>query len=136
MAPTVRGIVIIESLTDHVLPEELTGCCRRSYRHLLGGQLPVTIAELIVPHEERMAAAMTLAEAMLPEHFYAHLVGDADMLVAFPKCVVSVRRDSPLSIARAQEIGALFAIPVAQMRFAEMFVRDHPDGLDEPEAGS
>ena len=70
---------------------------------------------------------MQLAEALLPERFYAHLVDDTRMYVCFPNCLVLVHRGDDDSVRQAQEIGARFGIPARQMRFARD-VRQRPPG--------
>jgi hypothetical protein len=122
-----RGIVLMESLAGGALPTPLHATVRRTYRHLLGGQLPVQVAELVVSRDRAVTVAMRLAEALSPKRFYAHLLDDQRMYVVFPNCVVLVHRDEPSSIAFAQETGQRFEIPLAQMRFAELFNTDHPD---------
>lgn len=122
-----RGIVLKESLVGGELPMPMSAVVVRRYPYLLDGHLPVEVVALAVTRERTLVVAMQLAEALLPERFYAHLVDDSRMYVCFPNCVVSVSRGDAASVQRAQEIGASFDIPLRQMRFAEMFDGDHPD---------
>lgn len=122
-----RGLVLMESLAGGRLPMPLPAVVLRQYPHLLGGTLPVQIAELSVTRHRVLAVAMQVAEVLLPQRFYAHFLDDERMYVAFPNCVVVIGRDDPASADTARAVGALFEIPAAQMRFEEMFVNDHPD---------
>ncbi|MFI9640896.1 hypothetical protein ACIG87_12650 [Micromonospora sp. NPDC051925] len=122
-----RGLVLMESLTDGRLPMPLPAVVVRRYPHLLGGTLPVQIAELAVTRHRVLAVAMQVAKVLLPKRFYAHFLDDERMYVVFPNCVTVVLRDDPVSADTARAVGALFDIPAVQMRFEEMFVNDHPD---------
>ena len=122
-----RGLVLMESLTDGQLPMPLPAVVVRRYRHLLGGTLPVQIAELAVTRNRVLTVAMQVAKALLPKRFYAHFLDGETMYVAFPNCVMVIGRGDPASADTARAVGALFDIPVVQMRFEEMFVNDHPD---------
>jgi hypothetical protein len=130
-AGLMRGIVLLESLVDQRIPLIPASVCR-TYQHLLGGEIAVQVAELTVSRDRAMTVAMRLAEALLPQRFYAHLVDCHRMYVIFPDCVVLVRRGDDASVLFAQETGQHFGIPLAQMRFAEMFDTDHPDSTPVP----
>lgn len=124
-----RGIVLRESLAGGALPMPMPATVVRRYPYLLDGRTPVEVIELAVTHERALAVAMQLAQALLPERFYAHLLDDMRMYVCFPNCLVVVHRGDEASIRQAQEIGARFGIPARQMRFGEMFDNDHPDAV-------
>lgn len=130
-----RAVVIRESLKGGDLPTGLRGRFLEAYRHLLDETSEIEIVELVVDEQEALADAMLLATALLPKYFYAHVLGEDTMYIAFPQCVVLVRRDEPTTAERAQAIGRLFDIPLSQMRFQEMFDVDHPDapGADAKE---
>lgn len=128
-----RGIVLRESLVNGALPFPVEATITRRYQHLLGGTIPVEVLELVVPREQSLTVVMLIAEALLPEKFYAHFLDDARMYVAFPCCVVLVRRGDDASIIRAQLIGEQHGIPRNQMRFAEIFEKDHPDSTSSPD---
>ena len=130
-----RGIVLLESLTGGQLPLPLPAVVCKKYQHLLGGTLPVQVAELVVPRDRAPAVALQLARYLLPQRFYAHLLDDSQMFVAFPDTVVLVRRGDVESVAHAQKVGQGFDIPLVQMRFDEMFDNDHPDSPQEPDRG-
>jgi hypothetical protein len=122
-----RALIIEESLRRgewqlHLPPQHL-----RRYAYRLDGRLDVTIAEYLVPSHDCAQLAIDLAEALAPSGFYAHLVDASRMVICFPDCVVVVRRDDDESAERAKRIGEVFSIPRRQMRFIEMFYRDHPD---------
>lgn len=128
-----RGIVLLESLTGGQLPLPLPAVVCKKYAHLLGGQLPVMVAELVVPRDRAPGVALQLARYLLPQRFYAHLLDSEVMYVAFPDTVVLVRRGDPESVMHAQKIGQGFDIPLVQMRFDEMFDNDHPDSPRQAE---
>lgn len=130
-----RGIVLLESLTGGQLPLPLPAVVCKSYRHMLGGTLPVQVAELVVPRDRAAGVALELARCLLPQRFYAHLLDDTQMYVAFPDTVVVVRRGDAQSVAYAQKVGQGFDIPLQQMRFDEMFDNDHPDSPPEADRG-
>ena len=87
-----RGIVLRESLVGGQLPMPMPAVVVRRYPYRLDGRLPVEVVELTVTTGRALAVAMQLAEALLPERFYAHLVDQSRMYVCFPDCVVLVRR--------------------------------------------
>ena len=124
-----RGIVLKQSLIGGELPMPLSATVVRRYPYLLDGRTPVEVIELVVTRERTLAVAMQLAQALVPERFYAHLVDDTRMYVCFPNCVVQVQRGDEGSVRQAQDIGTRFGIPVRQMRFGEMFDNDHPDAV-------
>ena len=125
-----RAVVIRESLDSGELPTGLSGRLLKSYPHLLDESTEIEIVELEVDEEHALAGDMLLARVLLPRHYYAHVLGEDTMYVAFPNCVSLVGRGEPQTAARAQEIGRLFDIPLSQMRFQEMFDVDHPDALE------
>jgi hypothetical protein len=125
--PTIRGIVLRESLTGGQLPMPMQATVTRRYPYLLGGELPVEVIELVVSRDRALTVAMQLAEALLPQRFYAHLLDDTRMYVAFPGCIALICRGDEASVRRAQDIGQRYEIPTRQMRFGEMFDNDHPD---------
>jgi hypothetical protein len=127
--PMVRGILLREGLVGGAVPMPMPATVVRRYPHLLDGRTPVEVIELAVTRDRALAVAMQLAQALLPERFYAHLVDDTRMYVCFPNCLVVVRRGDDGSVRQAQEIGARFGIPARQMRFGEMFANDHPDAV-------
>jgi hypothetical protein len=124
---TMRGLVLMESLVGGQLPMPLPAVLLRRYPHLLGGELPVQIAELAVTRDRALTVAVQLAQALLPRRFYAHLLDTETMYVAFPNCVTVIRRADSATADDARRIGALFDIPARQMSFEEMFTNDHPD---------
>ncbi|WP_328973481.1 hypothetical protein [Streptomyces sp. NBC_00239] len=131
---SMRAVVITESLTDGELPSAFSGMEDRRYPHLLDERTPIEIIELTVPAERTAALALALSAALKSRLYYAHLIDETRMLVAFPRTVVDIPRDNEDAIAHARTVGALFDIPVDQMRFAEMWDTDHPDAPAQPEA--
>ncbi|WP_414169164.1 hypothetical protein ACMATS_25175 [Streptoverticillium reticulum] len=135
-SPTLRAVVITESLANGSLPAAFSGMEDRRYPHLLDEHTPIEIIELTVPAERAAALALELAGALKPRLYYAHLLDEERMLVAFPHTVVDIPRGDTGAITHARSIGALFDIPDEQMRFAEMWDTDHPDAPAQPEAGT
>jgi hypothetical protein len=125
-----RGIVLLDSLVDRQLPDRMRACVRHRYGHLLGGELPVEVVELSIQPHHAAELALQLAERLLPERFYCHILTNDLMYVIFPGIVAIVRRADPVSITTAQQVGERFNIPLKQMRFGEMFDKDHPDDPD------
>ncbi|MGP3950921.1 hypothetical protein [Streptomyces sp. 7N604] len=132
--PTMRAVVIRESLTTGELPEAFSGREARRYPHLLDERTPIEIIELTVPADQAPGLALELSAALKPRLYYAHLLNEARMLVAFPHTVVDIPRGDQEAIAHARSVGALFDIPDEQMRFAEMWDTDHPDAPAQPTA--
>lgn len=128
-----RAVVITESLTGGDLPAVLSRMEERRYPHLLDERTPIEIIELTIPVDHVPAAALALSAALKPRLYYAHLIDETRMLVAFPYTVVDIPRGDEDAIARARAVGALFGIPGGQMRFAEMWDTDHPDAPAQPE---
>ncbi|WP_063728821.1 hypothetical protein [Streptomyces sp. RTd22] len=131
-SPTVRAVVIAESLADGRLPKEFADREDRRYPHQLDEHTPIEIIELTVPADQAPALALALSKALAPRLYYAHLLDEGQMLVAFPNTVVHIDRGNNNAVAHAQTIGALFGIPLEQMRFAEMWDTDHPDSPTRP----
>ncbi|MFG2986235.1 hypothetical protein ACGFYQ_34125 [Streptomyces sp. NPDC048258] len=124
---TMRAVVITESLTTRALPAGFNGLPVRRYQHDLDGNTPIEICEVTVPTDQAAALALELARALEPHLYYAHLLDEKRMLIAFPHTVVTVDRDDQATLDHARQVGALFHIPASQMRFAEMWDTDHPD---------
>ncbi|WP_280216671.1 hypothetical protein [Nocardia neocaledoniensis] len=123
-----RAIIIVESLRGNAIPAELASLPRlKTYDHLLDTDQPITITELAVEDDDSLSVATILARALEPAKYYAHLVGNDALVIAFPHTVVRVERGDADALATAKKVGAIFAIPDDQMRFAEMFDDDHPD---------
>ncbi len=122
-----RTVVIRESLVGRELPADLRGTVTREYPHLLDEATPINIIELDVEPGAALDAAMQLAGALLPTKYYAHLLSELEMYIAFPNTVVRLQHGDDQGTRQAQAIGRTFAIPDEQMRFLEMFDVDHPD---------
>lgn len=122
-----RGIVLQESLVGRKLPESCRGLQARRYPHLLSGVTPVEIIELVVPNGIVREIALELSSALETHGFYAHLLDGHRMLVVLPGEVLLVRRGDRATELAAQAAGRKYGIPMAQMRFEDMFEVDHPD---------
>jgi hypothetical protein len=122
-----RAIIIQESLKDGELPTDFYGTRAREYKHLLDENTPITIVELAVAERHALDAGMALARKLLPRKYYAHLLNDQSMYIAFPNCLVHLDRGDAAGERQAHAIGQTFDIPLEQMRFLEMFETDHPD---------
>lgn len=125
-----RAIVVLDGMIDRTIPAEvarLIGEIPTRYRHDLDADTIWTIAEFQVAGKHTPSVALSLARGLLSRRFYAHLVGKNAMLVSFPNCVVRIARDDQEMISRCQKLGTSYGIPRSQMRFGEMFDRDHPD---------
>ncbi|WP_329315636.1 hypothetical protein OG723_35655 [Streptomyces sp. NBC_01278] len=126
-ATTMRAVIITESLTDRTLPPGFQDLPVHRYPHDLDGQTPIEICEVAVPAARASELALVLTRALEPRLYYAHLMDEQCMLIVFPHTVVTVDRNDDAAIQHACKVGALFGIPVGQMRFAEMWDTDHPD---------
>lgn len=123
----VRAIVIKESLTPDAPPELVGSYIIREYHHELDANTPITIVESAVDPNSAAEFALQLSRSLKSQLFYAHIIDDERMLLAFPQTVVEVRRNDRKDEVIAQRIGELFSIPIHQMQFLAMFERDHPD---------
>jgi hypothetical protein len=123
----IRAVIIKESLKAGTLPPDLSGTPTREYQHLLDADTTVTIIELTVAEQHALEVGMALSRALLPRLYYAHLINEGSMYIAFPNCVVHLERGDADGQRQAQAIGQTFEIPLSQMRFLEMFDMDHPD---------
>ncbi|MFF0551018.1 hypothetical protein ACFYUL_18875 [Streptomyces sp. NPDC004311] len=126
-AATMRAVIITESLTERTLPPGFRDLPVHRYPHDLDGQTPIEICEVTVPSARAAELALQLASSLEPRLYYAHLIDEQRMLIAFPHTVVTVARDDEAALRHACDVGALFGIPAGQMRFAEMWDTDHPD---------
>ncbi|WP_327100296.1 hypothetical protein OIE68_16900 [Nocardia vinacea] len=125
--PEFRAVVIRESLIGGDLPADLREAAAREYPHLLDEVTPISIIEFPVAADVALQVTMQLAEVLLPEKYYAHLVSEGEMLIAFPNTAYRLSRNDERGEQQAQAIGRVFGIPDEQMRFLEMFEVDHPD---------
>jgi hypothetical protein len=124
-----RAIIIEESLKGGALPPNFYGTRVREYKHPLDEDTTVTIVELAVAERHALDAGVALSRKLLPRLYYAHLINDQSMYIAFPNCLVHLERGDEDGERQAQVIGQTFDIPLSQMRFLEMFEVDHPDAL-------
>jgi hypothetical protein len=122
-----RAIIIKESLQGGDLPPDFYGTRVREYRHPLDEDTMITIVELAVAERHALDAGMALSRKLLPRLYYAHLINDQSMYIAFPNCLVHLERGNEDGERQAQAIGETFGVPLSQMRFLEMFEVDHPD---------
>lgn len=122
-----RALVIKESLQGGELPSSFYGTRVREYRHPLDEDTMITIVELMVAELHALDAGMALSRTLLPRLYYAHLINDQSMYIAFPNCLVHLARGDEDGERQAQAIGRTFDVPLSQMRFLEMFEVDHPD---------
>jgi hypothetical protein len=122
-----RAIIIKEGLESGTLPPNFYGTRVREYKHPLDEDTTVTIVELAVAERHALDAGMALSRRLLPRLYYAHLLNDHSMYIAFPNCLVHLQRGDADGERQAQIIGQTFDIPLSQMRFLEMFDVDHPD---------
>ena len=129
---SMRGIVLRESLAGRRVPTPFPAVLTRSYPHLLDKRIPVEVLEFSVAARHAASISLTLAAALVPGGFYAHLLNEETMIVIFPRCVVQVTRGDEASARTARRVGALYAIPERQMQFQAMFSTDHPDSAPEP----
>lgn len=127
-----RAIIIQESLQGGELPASFYGTRVKEYKHQLDEETMVTIIELAVAERHALDAGMALARKLLPRKYYAHLINDQSMYIAYPNCLVHLDRDDADGEHQAQVIGQTFDIPTTQMRFLEMFHVDHPDAPVRP----
>ncbi|GHE12027.1 hypothetical protein [Streptomyces alanosinicus] len=72
-SPTLRAVVVGESLKAGSLPTASAGMEDRRYRSRLGDQTEIEIIELTVPVEQAAALALELSAVLKPRFFYAHL---------------------------------------------------------------
>jgi hypothetical protein len=122
-----RAIIIRESLQGGELPPNFYGTRVREYQHMLDEDTPITVIELAVAEQHALDAGMALSRKLLPRKFYAHLLNDQSMYIAFPNCLVRLDRDDVEGELQVHAIGQTFDVPMSQMRFLEMFEVDHPD---------
>lgn len=122
-----RAIVIRESLNSDARTTLVRSDVIREYTHELDEQTPITIVECAVEASRAAEFALQLSRSLQAQLFYAHIIDEERMLVAFPRTVVEVRRHDRNDERIAQQIGQLFSIPIHQMQFLAMFESDHPD---------
>jgi hypothetical protein len=122
-----RAIIIKEGLQGGELPLSFYGTRVRDYRHPLDEDTMITIVELAVAERHALDAGMALSRKLLPRLYYAHLINDQAMYIAFPNCLVHLACGDEDGERQAQAIGQIFGVPLSQMRFLEMFQIDHPD---------
>lgn len=122
-----RGIVLKESLLTCELPLLVRSYLEDTYPYRLDGKVPMTVFKLRVPVAQSEEVADKIARALRPERFFSQLTGEADMLVVFPAAWIRVIKGRPDTAEAARTYGVEHGIPRHQMRFEEMFERDHPN---------
>ncbi len=124
-----RGIILKESLVEEVLPKELNPFLELTYPYLLDGAISMTVYKLCVPEAKVNSLAWLLAEKLKPKQFFAQFSSTDTIIVVFPYTLVEVQREVPHTSMIARTVGESFGILTHQMRFEEMFDRDHPNLL-------
>lgn len=122
-----RGIILKESLLDETIPEELQPFVETNYPYMLDGIMPMTVYKLGIPEEKLNSLAWILAKKLKPELFFAHFSTKETIIVVFPHTLTKVQREFPITSTIARTIGKCFGIKANQMRFEEMFDKDHPN---------
>lgn len=124
---SVRGLVLLQSLKNGTLPKQLKARVIGQHQYLLGGKKAVNVQVLELSREELQEAFFTLADSLLRKHYYAHFVDGDKLYIVYPDCVCKIRRNDLDSEQRCQRIGRMFGIPDRQMRFNDLFLKDHPN---------
>lgn len=122
-----RGIILKESLLEEVFPEELKPFVELTYPYMLDGIHPMTVYRLGVPEDKVNWLAWLLAGKLKPELYFAQISSADTIMVVFPHTLVKVQRELPLTSTIARTIGKCFGIQAHQMKFEEMFDKDHPN---------
>lgn len=126
MVQHARGLLIIESV-DQAFALGLEPLIRAKEEHQIAGLGTITIAEIVVPVSDVLTHLNEVSRHIAPRKYYAHYIVLDAMYVVFPNTVSVVRKGDPRTAETARQVGMLFDIPSAQMRFEEMFEKDHPD---------
>lgn len=122
----VRGLLIIESV-DQAFALGLEPLIRAKEEHQIAGLGTITIVEIVVPVSDVLTHLTEVSLHIAPRRYYAHYVVFDAMYVVFPNTVAVVRKGDQRTAETARQVGMLFDIPSEQMRFEEMFEKDHPD---------
>jgi hypothetical protein len=123
----VKGLVIIESLHDHVLPPELVPLVTDRYDHQLEGADHVEILVLQVDELNVLSAAASLSKHLIAENYYAHFVWEKTLCIVFPHIICFALKENEVTIEHSKSVGRMFNIPDEQMPFEAMFEVDHPN---------
>jgi hypothetical protein len=129
-----RAIVLIESMTGNAVPSNLTKFRVKEYSHYLGLEVPSKIARLEFGSGDLPEVAFHLMLELRPHGFYSHINTGSDLLVIFPRAIVSISRGNDLDVERAIQVGEGFGVKRIHMSFRSMFEIDHPEmhgGNDE-----
>lgn len=124
-----KGIVLLESLRPDVDHSRLFRHEVLRYPYLLDGVKPVTSVKLALPIDEMASLLLGFSQMLQEEDFYAHFIYKDTLFVVFPRCVVQANKHLPESFDTCRVIGALFSIPVHQMKFERLFIEDHPTDI-------
>lgn len=120
-------LVLIEESVEGPIPGELLGRREKRFGTTLANDAAVTVSESEIDDARAEEVIIALAKRLLPARYYCHVVRNAEFLVAFPNCVVVVKRDDQESAELCRAVGRRFAIPDVEMQFERMFEVDHPD---------
>ena len=125
-----RGIILKESLKNQTLPRIARHYLDAEYPYMLDGECKMSVFRLIIPARQIRVVVEELSYALKPEKFFAQFTGEYVMFVVFPGVWVTILKDQPEMASAARLLGAQFGIPEHQMKFEEMFEKDHPNTKD------
>lgn len=123
----VKGLVILESLWDCVIPSELVPLVTDRYAHQLEGAGRVEILVLQVAESDLLSAAVLLSKHLVAEKYYAHFVWEKTLCVVFPHIICFALKENEATIEHSKSVGRMFNVPDEQMPFEAMFEVDHPN---------
>lgn len=123
----VKGMIIVESLTDHAVLDSALFRVTERYPFMMDGKDPVEIVMVEVAPSATLEALTVVAGALAQRRYYAHFVDGETMHVVFPSTIVVVRKGHPDDETACLEVAESRDIPPIQLPFGRMFHFGHAE---------
>ena len=123
----IRGLVLLQSLKNEMLLEALRPMMVDQHQYLLGGVMLVDVLVLSIQKESLHEALFTVAGILKAQSYYAHFIDGDYLYIVYPHCVCRMIRNDREAERYCQRIGRNLSIPETQMRFNDLFDKDHPN---------
>ena len=122
-----KAIVLIDSMKDGVVPENISDLITKEYGHDLGRDELAQIKWLEFSRERLPEVIFELSLNLRYPGYYSHITSKNEMFVVYPCAHISIARGNDSDVNRAHAIGDSFGVSRRNMSFRLMFDVDHPE---------
>lgn len=123
----IRGMVILESLSDRTLVERSPFNIIQRYPMLMDGKTQVEIVIVSVAISDFLMALESVSKTLLGKRYYAHFVNGDIMYVVYPSTISVVEKGNKIDARNCLEIGNHFDVPAGQLPIDKMFSFGHAE---------